>query len=113
MTWNKTIPKTLRIRGVNYDVLVKGDLVKQKLLGMHRGATCEIVLCNSISNPGHAANVALHEVIHGLFAAVDLKSAGFTDDQEEFLTSVLETQLSLFLQDNPGFLTWFLSCHQE
>lgn len=88
-----TIP-TIRIGGVDYDVIEDPVLTDVRLCGQIRWLRCQIAIAPSV-HPQAKLQILLHEIVHGL-----LHNAGI-DEQPENTVEAIAHGMMQVLRDNP------------
>lgn len=98
------LPKKLKVGPHTYSVTLVDELRDGEDLcwGLCSENKLSLTLSRGIPSITFAAEVAMHEVLHALWATRELEDTG----EEEKIITNLSIGLMSFYQDNPRFLTW-------
>ena len=93
---------TVRIGGIDYEIVLDDDLLKvQNLLGSIDLASCEIRVDATLP-PQSIDSTILHEAVHGILSQSGHDSED--DAKDEALVTALAHGLHAFLRDNVEFV---------
>ena len=87
--------KTIRIGGIDYEIIFYDGAIEPNLMGREHYDTCKIYI-NKDNAPARQAQTLIHEVLHILYANGGLEEG----DSEERIVTVLSTGLNQVLEDN-------------